>query len=134
MNHYQQVIRLAIALPLLACTPSGALTTEAPTTQLPGQLAAESTSAEPTIPAVEVTPPPYEVVSITILTTRGGRLDWSPDGEWIYYDRLRLDGFSDVYRIHPDGTGNESLVGVAMQSGVATEMIGVMLMLESRGK
>jgi len=51
----------------------------------------------------------YEVVRITTLTTHGGRVDWSPDGEWIYYDHLRLDGFWDVYRIHPDGTGDECL-------------------------
>jgi len=51
----------------------------------------------------------YEVVSITTLTTNGGRVDWSHDGQWIYYDRLEPDGFWDVYRIHPDGTGNECL-------------------------
>ena len=49
------------------------------------------------------------MVSITTLTTHGGRVDWSPDGEWIYYDRKEPDGFWDVYRIHPDGTGNECL-------------------------
>ncbi len=51
----------------------------------------------------------YQVVSITTLTTNGGRVDWSHDGQWIYYDRLGRDGFWDVYRIHPDGTGNECL-------------------------
>jgi len=51
----------------------------------------------------------YEVVSITTLTTNGGRVDWSHDGQWIYYDSLELDGFWDVYRIHPDGSGNECL-------------------------
>jgi len=51
----------------------------------------------------------YEVVNITTLTTDGGRVDWSHDGQWIYYDRLETDGFWDVYRIHPDGTGNECI-------------------------
>jgi len=110
MHHYHQVTWLVIALTFLACAPSGALTTEAPAAQPLGQ-----PTTEPTTPTVKVTPPlatgapAYEVVSITTLTTRGGRLDWSPDGEWIYYDRMRLDGFSDVYRIHPDGDGNECL-------------------------
>jgi len=68
----------------------------------------------PTAPSTAISPPVvdgpgYEVVSITTLTTNGGRVDWSPDGEWIYYDRLGPDGFWDVYRIHPDGTGNECL-------------------------
>jgi len=51
----------------------------------------------------------YQVVSIRTLTTDGGRVDWSHDGQWIYYDHLEPDGFWDVYRIHPDGTGNECL-------------------------
>jgi hypothetical protein len=51
----------------------------------------------------------YEVVSITTLTTEGGRMDWSHDGRWIYYDHLEPDGFWDVYRIHPDSTGNECI-------------------------
>jgi Tol biopolymer transport system component len=49
----------------------------------------------------------YQVVSITTLTTDGGRVDWSHDGQWVYYDHFEPDGFYDVYRIHPDGTGNE---------------------------
>ena len=51
----------------------------------------------------------YEVVSITTLTTDGGRVDWSHDGQWVYYDRLEPDGFWDVYRIHPDGAGDECI-------------------------
>lgn len=35
-------------------------------------------------------------------------LAWSPDGEWISYERY-VDGRSDIYRIHPDGTGEERL-------------------------
>ncbi|MGA9347495.1 MAG: hypothetical protein WBW48_01660 [Anaerolineae bacterium] len=51
----------------------------------------------------------YEVVSITTLTTDGGRVNWSHDGQWIYYDHLEPDGLWDVYRIHPDGTGSECI-------------------------
>jgi hypothetical protein len=43
------------------------------------------------------------------------------------------DGVTDASTHDSDGTGNESIVGVAMQSGVATDQIGVMLILESRG-
>jgi Tol biopolymer transport system component len=42
--------------------------------------------------------------STTTLTTNGGRVDWSHDGEWVYFDRLEPDGFWDVYRVHPDGS------------------------------
>jgi Tol biopolymer transport system component len=48
-------------------------------------------------------------VSITTLTAHGGRVDWSPDGAWIYFDRLELDGFWDVYRVHPDGSSEKCL-------------------------
>ena len=33
---------------------------------------------------------------------------WSPDGQWIVYTQER-GGSSDIYRIHPDGTGFEQL-------------------------
>jgi len=33
---------------------------------------------------------------------------WSPDGQWIVYTQER-GGSSDIYRIHPDGTGLEQL-------------------------
>lgn len=46
---------------------------------------------------------------------------------------MASDGVTDATAHDSDGTGNESIVGVAMQSGVATDMIGVMLILESRG-
>jgi len=46
---------------------------------------------------------------------------------------VAADGVTDASTHDSDGTSNESIVGVAMQSGVATDMIGVMLMLESRG-
>jgi len=51
----------------------------------------------------------YKIMSITTLTTNGGRVAWSQDGEWIYFDRLEADGFWDVYRVHPDGSGETCL-------------------------
>ena len=33
---------------------------------------------------------------------------WSGDGQWIYYASAK-DGDWDIYRIHPDGTGEENL-------------------------
>ena len=79
-----------------------------------GILFCASTARVPAAPPLAASPPAadgpdYEVVRITTLTTNGGRVDWSPDGEWIYYDRLGQDGFWDVYRIHPDGSGDECL-------------------------
>ena len=47
----------------------------------------------------------YQVISITTLTIDSGRIDWSPDGQWIYYDHKEDDYYYDVHRIHPDGTG-----------------------------
>jgi Tol biopolymer transport system component len=61
-------------------------------------------------PTAAVSTPPSEVsgtsysASIETLTTNGGRVSWSHDGKWIYFDRLEPDGFWDVYRIHPDGS------------------------------
>ena len=53
--------------------------------------------------------PAYVVESIRPLTTNGGRLAWSADGQWIYYDRREPDGFFDLFRIRPDGTANQCL-------------------------
>ena len=43
----------------------------------------------------------------------GGAPDWSPGGEWIVYGTYPLSEFqtaiSNLYRIHPDGTGAEQL-------------------------
>ena len=46
---------------------------------------------------------------------------------------VAADGITDATAHDSDGTANEAIVGVAMQSGVATEMIGVMQVLFSRG-
>ncbi len=51
----------------------------------------------------------YVLVEITDFLERAARLDWSATGEWIAYDKRGADGYHDVYRIRPDGTGNECL-------------------------
>ncbi len=51
----------------------------------------------------------YRLVSAEILTDNGGRVDWSPDGQWIYFDRKGPDGYRDLYRIRPQGGDGECL-------------------------
>ena len=51
----------------------------------------------------------YALEQITTLLTEGLRPQWSHDGNWIAYDHLENNGSYDVYRIHPDDTGNECL-------------------------
>jgi Tol biopolymer transport system component len=47
--------------------------------------------------------------SLTQITDSGGRVDWAHDGAAIYFDRLDTDGFWDVWRMNPDGTGQQCL-------------------------
>ncbi len=47
--------------------------------------------------------------SLTLLTNNGARVDWSPDGQTIYFDRRGGDGFWDIWRMDVDG-GNQSCV------------------------
>ena len=54
-------------------------------------------------------PPPYELVDVAILTTDGGRLDWSPDGRTIAFDRLGDDGKWDLWLMDADGNNQECL-------------------------
>jgi hypothetical protein len=51
----------------------------------------------------------YTLSSISRLTDVGGRVDWSPDGQWIAYDRKGDDGLYDVYLMRPDGSDVECL-------------------------
>lgn len=48
------------------------------------------------------------VVGVRILTMDGGRLDWSPDGRRLAFDRLGPNGF-DVYLKNIDGSGEQCL-------------------------
>jgi hypothetical protein len=51
----------------------------------------------------------YVVESITHLTTNGGRVAWSRDGQWIYYDRREPSGYFELFRMRPNGTADECL-------------------------
>ena len=43
-------------------------------------------------------------LTVSTLTTDGGRLDWSPDGQRLAFDRLGEDGYFDVYTMATNGT------------------------------
>ncbi len=51
----------------------------------------------------------YALIEIEDFLDNAARLDWSPQGDWIAYDKRGLDGYDDVYRIRTDGTDNECL-------------------------
>jgi Tol biopolymer transport system component len=51
----------------------------------------------------------YRLEETKILTDEGGRVDWSPDNQWIYFDRKGQDGYRDLYRIRPQGFDCECL-------------------------
>lgn len=52
---------------------------------------------------------------LTDMSMFAGEADWSPDGEWIVFDTYPLHDFdsppeaSNLYRIHPDGSGLEQI-------------------------
>ncbi len=54
-------------------------------------------------------PPPYELVDLTILTEDGGRVDWSPDGQTIAFDRLGNDDKWDLWLMDANGDNQECL-------------------------
>lgn len=45
--------------------------------------------------------------SLTLLTDNGGRLDWSHDGNWIYFDRENLVEGSNCYQLYRIGLDGE---------------------------
>ncbi|HEY64829.1 MAG TPA: hypothetical protein G4O02_09685 [Caldilineae bacterium] len=51
----------------------------------------------------------YTRGDLILLTDDGGFPDWSPDGSKIYFSRVMEDGYYDVWRMNPDGTGQECL-------------------------
>lgn len=85
-------MKLALYVTLVLTATICALQVDAPTT-----LQAQTVSKS------------YVVESITRLTINGGRVAWSPDGLWIYYDRREPDGYFDLFRMRPDGTSDECL-------------------------
>lgn len=64
---------------------------------------------------------------ITDDATFAGDPDWSPDGEWIVYSTYPLNDFnhvakvSNLYRIHPDGSGMEQLTDYDIDQLRATQ-------------
>ena len=46
----------------------------------------------------------YVRVDLVQITNDGGRLDWSPDGATIYFDRRGADELYDVWSMNPDGS------------------------------
>jgi len=51
----------------------------------------------------------YRLDRIETLTEHGGRVSWSPDGEWIAFDRREADDLYDVHIIRPDGSERRCL-------------------------
>lgn len=50
----------------------------------------------------------YDFSPDVLLEKKSLRLEWSIDGQWIYFSSPE-DGDWDIYRIHPDGTGLENI-------------------------
>jgi Tol biopolymer transport system component len=46
---------------------------------------------------------------ITLVSERGGRVNWSPDGASFAFDRRGDDGFFDIWIMNTDGTGERCL-------------------------
>jgi Tol biopolymer transport system component len=53
--------------------------------------------------AVSACPPDRPVKNISIIQENGGRMDWSPDGKLIVFDRQNADGYFDLYVMTPEG-------------------------------
>lgn len=70
------------------------------------QNSAESVSAKgkTMAPSVEVDGPKKAKASITLLAENGGRIDWSPNGKLIAFDRRGNDGFYDIYTMDTNGS------------------------------
>ena len=51
----------------------------------------------------------YQIIKVKKLTGDGGRVDWSPDGQAIVFDRKGKDGLYDIWMMKPDGTSQTNL-------------------------
>lgn len=108
---------LALAVAITACKPPVA--EEAPTTQLPAATATSTTAVPAETSSSPESPPRpetvgngadrYELLDISIVTTDGGRVDYSPDGSTIAFDRLGDDEKWDVWLMDEDGSNDECL-------------------------
>ncbi|HEC95255.1 MAG TPA: hypothetical protein ENI45_04745, partial [Thermoplasmatales archaeon] len=49
------------------------------------------------------------VENVKLVKENGWRVDWSPNGDLIAFDKTREDGYYDVYVMNPDGTGEKCL-------------------------
>lgn len=51
----------------------------------------------------------YKLRRLDRLIQEGGRLDWTPDGRWIYFDRKGPDNLWDVYRMDLESGAEECI-------------------------
>ena len=51
----------------------------------------------------------YHATALTSIKQGGGRVDWSPSGDLIAFDKFGTDGYTDVYTMRPDGSGEVCL-------------------------
>jgi Tol biopolymer transport system component len=50
-----------------------------------------------------------KVSSVDIIEESGGRVSWSPDGEWMAFDQKDTDGYYDIFIMRQDKTGKKCL-------------------------
>jgi Tol biopolymer transport system component len=62
----------------------------------------------PTKPQNEASQPDM-LKKVTIIEESGGRVSWSPDGQWIAFDQKDDEGYYDVYIMRPDKTEKRCL-------------------------
>jgi Tol biopolymer transport system component len=61
------------------------------------------------VPAADAQADGYVRSGLAEVLASGGRVEWSHDGETIFFDRLEADGLWDVWRMAPDGTEQSCL-------------------------
>lgn len=73
----------------------------------------------PLPPPVTGDPPPYTLASAEVVTEDGGRVDVSPDGALLAFDRRNADGDWDLWVMGTDGSDEECLTcdGLGLDRG-----------------
>ncbi len=67
-------------------------------------IACTRAAAQPTpMPAIATCPAERPVKEIRIIQENGGRVAWSPDGEFVVFDRENADGYFDLFVMTPSG-------------------------------